>query len=240
MPKNHSESSVAIQNAAFSVVAEKGQTASKDAVVDDAPLPTSKAFTPTEEPQTPTAPPSHAGPIDTATPISATAVSPHIVQPIASATLPVVPTFQLQSRVGSLQWGPNLGQQLIMMSHNVQRGTQSAELRLDPPEIGPLRVTLSLHEGVAQASFFSAHAGVRQAVEAALPQLQQALAQSGISLGQISVGDHAADQQGFFAQQHSGSHRQNGDGHKAEDATETTPIAVTMVRASDAIVDTFA
>src|SRR5690606_31195719 len=66
-------------------------------------------------------------------------------------------------------WGAELGRQLIVLSHDAAQGQQTAELRLDPPNLGPLRVTLSVHDGVASASFVSAHATVRHAVEAALP-----------------------------------------------------------------------
>ena len=62
---------------------------------------------------------------------------------------------------------------------------------------------------MASASFVSAHASVRQAIETALPQLQQALAQAGISLGQTSVGEQAAQQQ-FAQNQGGGSQRQGG------------------------------
>ena len=63
---------------------------------------------------------------------------------------------------------------------------------------------------MASASFVSAHASVRQAIETALPQLQQALAQAGISLGQTSVGEQAAQQQ--FAQNQGGGTQRQGSG----------------------------
>ncbi len=106
--------------------------------------------------------------------------------PIATAA---TPTMQLALPVGASQWGNELGREVTRFSVAAQHGTHTAELRLDPPDLGPLRVTLSLHDGVASASFVSAHASVRQAVEAALPQLQQALAEAGIALGQADVGN---------------------------------------------------
>ncbi|WP_258128420.1 flagellar hook-length control protein FliK [Achromobacter anxifer] len=156
---------------------------------------------------------------------------------IAAPAVPLV--MQVATPVGGTHWGTELGQQVVMMSHSARQGMQTAELRLDPPDLGPLRVSLNLSEGVASASFVSAHASVRQAIENAIPQLQQALAQAGISLGQTSVGEQAAQQE--FAQQGGGgSQRQSGGGQSGNETLAEAPAAVTVARNANALVDTFA
>ena len=158
---------------------------------------------------------------------------------IAPPAVPLV--MQVATPVGGTHWGTELGQQVVMMSTNARQGMQTAELRLDPPDLGPLRVSLNLSDGVASASFVSAHASVRQAIETAIPQLQQALAQAGISLGQTSVGEQAAQQE--FAQQqgNGGSHRQSGNGSAvAEASADIAAPTVTVSRNANALVDTFA
>lgn len=102
----------------------------------------------------------------------------------AGATLPVA--------VNSPQWPAALGQQVVQMHH---RGDQQMELHLHPQSLGPLSVSLSVHDQQAQLQIASAHAPVRAAVEAALPQLREALAQNGIALGDTSVGDQSQFQQ---------------------------------------------
>lgn len=129
--------------------------------------------------------------------------------PIATAP---TPAMQLALPVGASQWGNELGREVTRFSVAAQHGTHTAELRLDPPDLGPLRVTLSLHDGVASASFVSAHANVRQAVESALPQLQQALAEAGIALGQADVGG-----------QEQAPRQQQGNGAPAATASGSTP-----------------
>lgn len=160
----------------------------------------------------------------------------------ASVAVPNVPVvMQVATPVGGTHWGTELGQQMVVMSNNVRQGTQTAELRLDPPDLGPLRVSLNLADGVASASFVSAHASVRQAIETAIPQLQQALAQAGISLGQTSVGEQAAQQE--FAQQNGGGSQRQGGGNGAavaDGAIDGQPVAVTSPRNANALVDTFA
>ncbi|MFF7399316.1 flagellar hook-length control protein FliK [Achromobacter sp. NPDC008082] len=158
---------------------------------------------------------------------------------IAPPAVPVV--MQIATPVGGTHWGTELGQQVVMMSTNARQGMQTAELRLDPPDLGPLRVSLNLADGVASASFVSAHASVRQAIETAIPQLQQALAQAGISLGQTSVGEQTAQQE--FAQQNGngGSQRQPGGASVVADgAADNAAPVVTASRNANALVDTFA
>ena len=97
------------------------------------------------------------------------------------------------------QWPQALGQQMIRLT---TQGSQSAELQLNPPDLGPLKVVLNVVNDQAQAQFVSPHQAVRAAVEAALPHLRTALSESGIQLGQASVGaDSFAGQAGNGQQQ---------------------------------------
>ncbi|MAX33361.1 flagellar hook-length control protein FliK [Onishia taeanensis] len=99
----------------------------------------------------------------------------------------------LTAPIASQQWQQQLGQQLLGMT---QRGDQQMELKLHPADLGPLSVSLKVAEhGGAQAQFLSAHAQVRNALEQAIPQLRDALAQQGITLGDTSVGHQASGQQ---------------------------------------------
>lgn len=91
----------------------------------------------------------------------------------------------LGAPLASREWQQDLGLQLIGLH---QRGEQQIELHLHPSELGPLSVSLRLGELGAQAQFLSAHPQVRAAVEQAIPQLREALAAQGISLGETSVG----------------------------------------------------
>ncbi|WP_447919413.1 flagellar hook-length control protein FliK [Achromobacter aegrifaciens] len=180
---------------------------------------------------------------DTLAQVLAAATQRQVAAPVANQAAiaaPVVPqVLQVATPVGGTHWGTELGQQVVMMSHSARQGMQTAELRLDPPDLGPLRVSLNLADGVASASFVSAHASVRQAIETAIPQLQQALAQAGISLGQTSVGEQAAQQE--FAQQGgNGSQRHAGGGQAGADNMAEAPVTVTVARNANALVDTFA
>ncbi|MHA3024926.1 flagellar hook-length control protein FliK [Chromohalobacter israelensis] len=122
----------------------------------------------------------------------------------ASAT----PTATLTPQVGMNEWGQALGQQVVRMA---QRGDQQVELRLHPAELGPMSVSLKMgDQQQANLQFFSAHGAVRHALEAAIPQLREALADSGIALGETSVGE-----QDQFQQQ--------SDGQPGQPSREGTP-----------------
>jgi flagellar hook-length control protein FliK len=111
---------------------------------------------------------------------------------------PAAPPLLLRPEVGSREWDQALGQQLMNMSLG-KAGEQTAELQLNPPGLGPLKITLNLSEQQISAVFVSAHASVRATLEAALPHLRSQLAESGISLGQASV-DSGQQQPGHAGQ----------------------------------------
>lgn len=143
--------------------------------------------------------------------------------PSASAS-PAATSATLATPFGAPQWSRSLGEHVIALQ---QRGDQQIELRLNPADLGPLSISLKLGDNAAHLQFFSAHPQVRSAIEQALPQLREALAEQGISLGQTSVGEQ---------------HRQPGaplaegertDADSAGRATEETPpLEQAMARAS--------
>jgi len=140
---------------------------------------------------------------------------------------------EITARVGTTAWNDGLAQQVTLL---VKDGEQIAQLRLDPPDLGPLEVHLSLdhgEQGVAHVQFVSAHAPVRDALEAALPQLRAALAGNGILLGQATVGDQSARGEPQDAPRR-GAGRSGGTA-----ANETVaPVGITARR--HGLVDTFA
>ncbi|WP_394543914.1 flagellar hook-length control protein FliK [Azorhizophilus paspali] len=102
------------------------------------------------------------------------------------ATMSAATTATLTTPLASSEWQRDLGQHLFGLQ---QRGEREIELHLHPAELGPLSISLKIGESGAQAQFLSAHPQVRAAVEQAIPQLREALAEQGIALGETSVGE---------------------------------------------------
>jgi flagellar hook-length control protein FliK len=154
----------------------------------------------------------------------------------APATLPLAP------RVDDPQWPQALGQQMVRLT---TQGNHTAELQLNPPDLGPLKVVLNVVNDQAQAQFVSPHASVRAAVEAALPQLRHAMADSGIQLGQTSVGAEQFAGQPGQGQQQAPQHRGQGFAQGATEfqqpgAAQTATAPATPRRVALGEVDTFA
>ncbi|MCJ8285155.1 flagellar hook-length control protein FliK [Halomonas sp.] len=127
-------------------------------------------------------------------------------------------------------WPQQLGQTLARLTSQGGAGEQQVELRLHPAELGSLGVTLKLGEHGAQAQFFSAHAQVRQALEQAIPQLREALAEQGIQLGDASVSDQGAQ---FGGQQPSDSRGQPSLAASGQGKSESMEPATTASSAPD-------
>ncbi|WP_276725568.1 flagellar hook-length control protein FliK [Pantoea septica] len=161
------------------------------------------------------------------TSVASSSAAPLTMQ-TASATTSTPSTPMLNAQLGSDEWQQALSQQIVMFTRN---GQQNAELRLHPADLGAIQISLKLDNDQAQINMASSHSHVRAALEAALPQLRNALAESGINLGQSQVSsDSFAQSQGFQQQQQQQEARRDGQ-HDAfslsqDDDSEITPIAV--------------
>jgi flagellar hook-length control protein FliK len=152
----------------------------------------------------------------------------------------VAPATTLYSRVGTAAWDQQLGQKVIFMAAG---GEQSATMELNPPDLGPLQVVLSVSKDQATAAFTSAAPEVRQALEAALPKLREMMGEAGIQLGNATVSAGTSDQNNSSQASSSGSgqrgvHGRNGAG--ASDGADAPPATATVRRLPSSAVDTFA
>lgn len=155
----------------------------------------------------------------------------------ASTSPPSVAATHVAPPVGTSDWAPALSQQIVRLGPN-----RDFEMTLNPAELGPLKVRIAVADGHAQIVFVSEHAAVRQALESALPQLRTSFANSGISLGQATVGSGSGDpraQQGTG--QEPGPHQQRAfqglDGERHEQAPARSGAVDPR---SDRALDTFA
>ena len=134
----------------------------------------------------------------------------------------VTPTpATLATPLTSPAWPQQLSQQLVQISQ--RGGEQHVQMQLNPAELGPLSISLKFGEQGAQAHFLSAHAQVRQVLEQAIPQLREALAEQGISLGETSVGEQRDPNDQAFAQS-SGKHGATAGSDNGEMGSDEAPI----------------
>jgi flagellar hook-length control protein FliK len=76
-------------------------------------------------------------------------------------------------------------------------GPMTAELRLNPAEMGPVHIRIELDGQNAQIDFAATAAETRQAIEASLGQLSAALEESGLKLSGGGVSDQTPQQQAW-------------------------------------------
>jgi flagellar hook-length control protein FliK len=92
----------------------------------------------------------------------------------------------INTPVRDAAWGDKLGERVLMLTGNQLK---TAEIKLTPADLGPLRVRVSIEDGAAHVQFHATHAVTREAIEQALPRLREMLAESGLSLGQTDVSE---------------------------------------------------
>lgn len=161
-----------------------------------------------------------------------TPLSTHIATPLAP---------QISAQLGSQEWQQAVSQHVTLFT---RQGQQSAELRLHPEDLGQIQISLKLDDNQAQLQMVSAHSHVRAALEATLPALRIALAESGIQLGQsnISSGENFAQAQQQSGQQQQQSQRSAGNFPSMGNDTQSlaVPASVQRQASGNNAVDIFA
>lgn len=144
----------------------------------------------------------------------------------ASASLPTTPEVL---NLNQKNWERTLGHQLNWMVNN---RLQEAEIKVNPPDLGPLEVRVSLHHNQTSVTFFSHEAAVREALENALPRLREMLDGQGINLGQAQVSDQSlarqqagagGEQQSPYGQRAGGLQADAPGSEATADAAESRP-----------------
>jgi len=88
-------------------------------------------------------------------------------------------------------WNQSVGERLQWM---VGQNLQSADIRLDPPELGSLEVRIQIHKDHASITFAAPNPQVRDALESAVPRLREMMNDIGLSLGDVNVSQESFTQ----------------------------------------------
>lgn len=171
--------------------------------------------------------------------VSPLQVTPAANRIVADSTAAPPPSLGLiDTAVSEPAWGDRVGDRLLLMANNRM---QSAEIRLTPAELGPLRVRISVDDGAATVTFNAQHAVTREAIEQAMPRLRELFAENGLNLQQGST----AESDGHGVQQGKQEHGQATAGAAVSNADEDSLVdgsstELTVKPRSDKLVDTFA
>lgn len=170
--------------------------------------------------------------------------SPVAAQPQATpAHTPASESLNVATPVRDPAWASELGQKVVWLA---SQDKQSAQITLNPPQLGPIEISLNLKNDQATAVFTSPHAEVRNAIENALPSLREALAGVGVQLGQADVNSQSFRQPATEQQQQQQQNRPSyGAGGDAGAGAATSRMAgvssgTATLRRGNGLVDTFA
>jgi len=156
----------------------------------------------------------------------------------ASVAAPALQPVQvtINTPVNQNKWADEFSQKITWLASSNQG--QTAELHLNPPQLGPLDVVIKVSGDQATALFTSPHAAVREAVEQAMPKLRDMLADNGITLGNATVSDQAPRDQGQSGTQRASA--PSGNDIRETSATGNGTTRVSPISRHNGIVDTFA
>jgi len=138
----------------------------------------------------------------------------------------------LTQQVGTTEWEAEFGQQLTIFTRN---GVQNAELKLNPAELGSIKINVQIKNDIADIHFVTENQHVRAALDIAMPQLRTSLDQSGITLGNTSM-EHGSGHTEHNSKGHTDAHdtdwhdKEKGAGESQEEgATESVRREITLL-----------
>lgn len=133
---------------------------------------------------------------------------------------------------GDSEWAESVTRRVALMAG---QKVSSAQIELDPPELGAMTVRVSVTGDQANVTFTSAHAQVREALEQTFTRLQDMLGQQGLQLADAQVSDQSAARQ----QQGEGRGGQGGAGVFA-DEDDAGPVTMQSLKVPKGLVDYYA
>jgi flagellar hook-length control protein FliK len=173
--------------------------------------------------------------------IEANPTPQNFAQQIAVSSGQIIATSEvghLAPRVGTSAWNQSVGQKIVWM---VAGGQQTAELTLNPPDLGPMQVVLSVNNDQANATFISAHPDVREALESAMPKLRQMMNDAGVQLSGFSVKSESSHAGAQYAGDRSSPRSKSTATGSVNSVSASTPnTGTTKHIPGNGVVDTFA
>ncbi|HEY9109889.1 MAG TPA: flagellar hook-length control protein FliK, partial [Roseateles sp.] len=143
----------------------------------------------------------------------------------------------VQAPLHSNAFAPELGARVSLLAVD---GVQQAELQLNPADMGPVSVQITVDGSQAQVSFHALQAETRQALEQSLPDLAAALQGQGLTLSGGGVFQQA-QRDADHGEDRSDAGRSPRASRSGNDRVGGTAAATTApVRRTVGLLDTFA
>jgi flagellar hook-length control protein FliK len=172
------------------------------------------------------------------TPAFATVLAATGAANAAATSAPPAQPPAVTSALNSPNWTQDFGTHVIWLAKNEQ---QVAQININPPQLGPVQISISLNGDQVSATFTSPHPEVRQAIHDSLPQLREMFTAAGISLGQANVGSQLPSQNREAPYQFANEARSSGENAiLSPDSHSSSNTAGIPVQRGRGLVDLFA
>ena len=132
----------------------------------------------------------------------------------------------IHAPVGSAAFADEVGARATGLA---QAGITQAQLQLNPADLGPVQVHITLQAGQASVWFGATHADTRAALEQSLPQLRELFAGAGMPLADSGVFREPPQQQQAQSLPATGSARDTGDALVAPTVTQVAHIRLGLL-----------
>jgi flagellar hook-length control protein FliK len=139
--------------------------------------------------------------------------------------------------VGERGWDRALGERVLWL---VGQQVQAAEVKLNPPHLGPVEVRVSLTGQDASVSFTVAHGATRDAIEQAIPRLRELFAQHQLQIVNVDVGQRDASSQASHGDRSGQGGTPSAGSAERSAAIAAEPVVVARQVSVSGLVDEYA
>lgn len=141
---------------------------------------------------------------------------------------PSNPSANVRGALGQPEWHNAIAERVAVMA---SKNLTSAEIQLDPPELGQLLVRVTLNQEQASVNFSSQNAAVREALDQTAQRLREMFDAEGLNLINVDVSDRS-----FRQQQQQDSSALAGSGAATEEESDAEPV---VLRQGQGLIDQF-
>lgn len=176
--------------------------------------------------------------LESARPVETTGqLSAVLLQPSVSSSTGIRPSIvmPLDIPVGQAGWDRAVGERIQWM---VGQNIQQAEIKLNPPHLGPLEIKISLQNDQTSVTFVATQAPTRDAIEASIPRLRELFGEINLNLANVDVGQQQAGESARDRGAESDANGSSGGDLPTQEAATTE--SRTWVMGGDGLLDTYA
>ncbi len=94
----------------------------------------------------------------------------------------------MDRQLGQMGWNQDLTERILWMTN---KSIKAAEIRINPPQLGPIEIRINMNQDQANIYFSSQHAVVREAIESAIPKLREMFGNHQLNVLDVDVSDQS-------------------------------------------------